>query len=149
MRKYFNVKNIIVWDKMNIGMGHYFRRQCEHIIFASKGKRPLSRRDIPDVWRIKRIHRAPYMTQKPVEIFEAMIAASKQPNEDFIVCDPFVGSGSAAIAAVRQGASFVGSDISERAVCIARERISEFHNSGTDPLQREPAFDERLQKKFW
>ena len=124
VRNVFDVKNIIVWDKVvNIGMGHYFRRRSELIVFASKGKRPVSRRDIPDIWRIKRVHRAPYPTQKPVELFQAMIGASKLPTEsDFLVCDPFVGSGSAAIAALRLGASFIGCDVSAQAVDTARER---------------------------
>lgn len=149
VRAHFNVKNIVVWDKVNIGMGHYFRRQCEHIVFASKGKRALPRRDIPDVWRIKRIHRAPYITQKPVELFEAMIASSKRLNETFVVCDPFVGAGTAAIAALRQGASFIGCDISEQAISLARERVSMFQQFGVDTLQKQAVFDESLQKKFW
>jgi hypothetical protein len=42
---------VLVWDKVSIGMGHYFRRRHEHIVFASKGRRKLNRKDFPDVWR--------------------------------------------------------------------------------------------------
>ena len=150
VRNFFNVKNIVVWDKMNIGMGHYFRRQTELILFASKGKRPLSRRDIPDVWRIKRLHRAPYPTQKPVELFEMMIAASKPPqNSEFMVCDPFVGSGSAAIAALRQGASFIGCDISSKALNLCHERLHAYVQRGIDIHQPKPAINAQEQKPFW
>lgn len=135
VRAFFDVKNIIVWDKVNIGMGHYFRRQCEFILFASKGKRPVSRRDIPDIWRLKRLHRAPYPTQKPVELFEAMIAASLLKKEKLLVCDPFVGSGSAAIAALKQGCNFIGCDRSLDAVQLARNRIKGFIKTGNDQLQ--------------
>ncbi|HYA00058.1 MAG TPA: DNA methyltransferase, partial [Candidatus Binatia bacterium] len=48
MRERFNVKGVIVWDKVNIGMGHYFRRRHELIVFACKGHRRLSRRDLGD-----------------------------------------------------------------------------------------------------
>lgn len=150
VRDFFNVKNIVTWDKVNIGMGHYFRRQTEFILFASKGKRPVTRRDIPDIWKIKRLHRAQYPTQKPVELFEAMIASSKSQNEsDFVVCDPFSGSGSAAIAALKQGASFVGCDISEKAVFISQKRIEEFLKTGVDIGQPKPAYDNTIQKRFW
>ncbi|WP_297448845.1 site-specific DNA-methyltransferase [Ferrovum sp.] len=150
VRDFFNVKNIITWDKVNIGMGHYFRRQTEFILFASKGKRPVTRRDIPDIWKIKRLHRAAYPTQKPVELFEAMIASSKAKSDaNFVVCDPFVGSGSAAIAALRQGSHFVGCDISEKAVALSRKRVKAFLKTGIDIEQEKPAFDEALQKKFW
>ncbi len=106
VREVFDVKNVLVWDKVNLGMGHYFRRRHEHVIFATKGHRRLSRRDLPDVWSVKRLTRAPYPTQKPVALFERMLAGSAEPG--FVVCDPFVGSGSAAIAALRNGCSFVG-----------------------------------------
>lgn len=133
VREVFDVKNLIVWDKVNLGMGHYFRRRHEHIVFASKGRRKLSRKDLPDVWRIKRLHRAPYPTQKPVELFEAMLLGSVE--SDFVVCDPFVGSGSSAIAAFRQNCTFIGSDVSQRAVGLARERCQRFIEAGIDALQ--------------
>jgi site-specific DNA-methyltransferase (adenine-specific) len=133
VREAFDVKNVLVWDKVNLGMGHYFRRRHEHVLFATKGHRRLSRRDLPDVWAIKRLTRAPYPTQKPVALFERMLAGSAEPG--FVVCDPFVGSGSAAIAALRQGCSFVGADIAQRAVEMARARCAAFLTEGVDPLE--------------
>lgn len=146
VREFFAVKNLIVWDKRSIGMGHYFRRRHEHVLFAAKGSRKLSRKDIPDVWSIRRLMRAPYPTQKPVELFEAMLAGSAEPG--FVVCDPFAGSGSAAIAALRHGCRFIGADVSERAVQFATARIAHFLETGIDreqaPLAERPAFLEPL-----
>lgn len=150
VRNYFNLKNIIVWDKVNIGMGHYFRRQSEFIIFACKGKKPVSRRDIPDIWKIKRLHRAPYPTQKPVEIFEAMIASSKlKTDKKFTVCDPFLGSGSTAIASIKQNCNFIGSDISNKSITLSKQRIKSFLSEGIDIYQPKSAVDPNLQKVFW
>jgi len=150
VRTVFNVKNLLVWDKVNIGMGHYFRRQSEFIMFSSKGKRPLSRKDVPDIWRFKRLHRAEYPTQKPVELFEAMIAASKHKGDrEFIVCDPFAGSGSSAIAALKQKTHFIGCDISYKAVEMCRKRIDAFQESNSDIYQIKPAYDPQIQRKFW
>lgn len=137
VREAFDVKNLIVWDKLLLGMGHHFRRRHELVLFASKGKRPLSRRDLPDVWRIPRLSKAPYPTQKPVEIFEAMLRGSAEPG--FVVCDPFAGSGSSAVAALRSGCHFQGCDISPEAVRIARERVAAFQATGRDPLQPKAA----------
>jgi site-specific DNA-methyltransferase (adenine-specific) len=148
VRSFFDVKNVVVWDKVNIGMGHYFRRQSEFILFASKGKRPLARRDIPDIWSLKRLHRAPYPTQKPVELFEAMIAASVAGHERITVCDPFAGSGSAAIAALRQGCDFVGCDRSEDAVEAATGRIDWFLETGEDLMQPHRVAPSRM-KAWW
>jgi site-specific DNA-methyltransferase (adenine-specific) len=136
MRERFNVKGVIVWDKVNIGMGHYFRRSHELVVFACKGRRRLNRRDLADVWRIKRIHRGAYPTQKPVELFARMLVGSVEPG--MAVCDPFAGSGSSAIAALAAGCSFAGADISADAVALARSRCSTYTATGRDPLEPAP-----------
>ncbi len=87
------------------------------------------------MWRIKRLTRAPYPTQKPVELFENMLAGSAEPG--FIVCDPFMGSGSSAIAALRRSCGFIGCDLSEAAVEMTRGRVDGFLRNGIDPLQPE------------
>jgi site-specific DNA-methyltransferase (adenine-specific) len=133
VRNVFDVKNLIVWDKVNIGMGHYFRRRHEFVLFATKGKRPLSSHCIPDVWRIKRVAAYKYPTQKPVELFEAMLAGSAE--EGYVVCDPFLGSGSSAIAAVKRGCGFIGSDVAESAIRTCRERLESYMRTGKDTLQ--------------
>ncbi len=146
VRAHFDLKNLIVWDKALLGMGHQFRRRHELVVFASKGRRKLSRRDLPDVWRIRRLARAPYPTQKPVELFEAMMCGSVEAG--FVVCDPFMGSGSSAIAALRQGCRFVGGDSSARAVALARERVRGYLASGIDTLQPRSALPDG-EIAFW
>ena len=133
VRDYFAVKNVIVWDKVKLGMGHYFRRRHEFIVFATRGRRKLSRRDIPDVWRFRRIHPPRYPTQKPVELFEAMLCGSVESGD--VVCDPFVGSGSSAIAALKRGCSFLGCDVSIDAVEFTSRRVGQFQSTGIDPAQ--------------
>src|SRR5580700_753514 len=123
VRECFDVKGVVVWDKVHLGMGHYFRRRHEQIVFASKGRRQISRRDLHDVWAVPRLRKAAYPTQKPVELFERMLAASAEPG--YVVCDPFTGSGSSAIAALRHGCDFVGADIDARAVDLARARCAQ------------------------
>jgi site-specific DNA-methyltransferase (adenine-specific) len=133
VRECFEVKGVVVWDKVHLGMGHYFRRRHEQIVFASKGKRKVSRRDLPDVWAIPRMHRAAYPTQKPAKLFELMVQASAEPG--FLVCDPFCGSGSSGVAAVRGGCDFIGADIDPRAVQLSRERLAALVATGLDPLE--------------
>lgn len=146
VRTYFEVKNIITWDKVNIGMGHYFRRRHEYILFATNGNtRKIKNRKFPDVWRFKRIHNSKYPTQKPVEVFQSMIHASSENN--FTVCDPFTGSASSAIAALKNNCKFVGCDISEKSIEISQARISNFLKSGKDILQ--PKSSSVEENIFW
>ena len=138
LRDYFDVKNLITWDKINIGMGHYYRRRHEYIIFGTNGNtRKLRNQSFPDVWRFKRIYRAKYATQKPVELFQTMIHASTE--DGFTVCDPFVGSGSSAIAAIKNNCNFIGCDVAEKAITLAQNRIQTFLETGEDNLQSKPA----------
>ncbi len=147
VRDYFEVKNIIMWDKVNIGMGHYFRRRHEFIIFATNGnRRKIRNQCFPDVWRFKRIHNAHYPTQKPVELFQSMIYASA--SEGFTVCDPFVGSGSSAIAAIKNRCHFIGCDISQKAFELSKRRILTYLVSREDLFQKKLC-NLRDEKVFW
>jgi len=146
VRNYFDVKNLITWDKINIGMGHYYRRRHEYILFGTNGNtRKIRNRSFPDVWRFKRIHNSKYPTQKPVEVFQAMIHASAEDN--FTVCDPFLGSGSSAIASIKNNCKFIGCDISEKSMEISKNRIEQYLNNKTDILQaKTSAVDDKI---FW
>ena len=64
-----------------------------------------------DVWSVSRLHRIhsereDHPTQKPLEIIERMIKASSRPGE--VVLDPFMGSGTTAVAAHRLKRRFIG-----------------------------------------
>jgi len=147
IRNYFDVKNIITWDKVNLGMGHYFRRRHEFILFAThQNNRKIRNRSFPDVWRMKRIHNAKYPTQKPVEVFQAMIYASAENG--FTVCDPFMGSGSSAIASIKNNCNFIGCDVSNKAFSMSKERINHYFQYQKDILQKESARAEG-EKIFW
>jgi site-specific DNA-methyltransferase (adenine-specific) len=147
-RDVFEVKNVLCWDKANIGLGHYFRRRHEFILFASKGKRSLNSKNIPDVWKIKRIVSSKYPTQKPTEIFELMLKGSA--DKDFVVCDPFLGSGSSAIAAIKSNCKFIGCDISDKAISFSKERVEQFLKTKIDIYQKISHLgdDEAMAKLF-
>ena len=133
MRQVFEVKNIVVWDKQNIGMGHYFRRRHELVIFASKGKRKLATRSSPDVWAIPRASGRQYPTRKPVAVFSRMIAESAEA--EMVVLDPFAGSCSSGVAALAAGCRFVGGDTSERSMEVGATRLEAVLAGEADPLE--------------
>ena len=147
VRDFFDVKNIITWDKVNIGMGHYYRRRHEYVIFSTNGNtRKIKNRSFPDVWQFKRIHNSQYPTQKPVEVFQAMIYASAE--EHFTICDPFLGSASSAVAAIKNNCNFIGCDISDKSLEISKLRINEYLKTGIDVLQKKASAPEN-NKVFW
>ena len=61
-------------------------------------------------------------TQKPVDLFGELIQKHTDPQG--LVVDPFLGSGTTAVAALASGRSFAGCDIDANYVEAARKRIS-------------------------
>ena len=79
-----------------------------------------------DVWDIPNINnmakeRLGYDTQKPVKILNNIIQASS--NENDIVADFFMGSGTTGEAALELCRKFIGCDIGDEACQITKERI--------------------------
>lgn len=109
----------LIWDKQQIGMGYHYRARYEMVLFFEKGKRRLSNLGIPDILSFSRV-RGGYPTEKPVGLSRLLIEQSSKVGS--VVCDPFMGSGSVAEAALSCGRLFLGSDISERAVSLTRSR---------------------------
>ena len=110
----------LVWDKKTIGMGYHYRARYEFILFFEKGKRRLNDLGVADVIAVPRIHRG-YPAEKPPAVSEVLIAQSTAPGD--LVADPFMGSGSVGVAALRLGRRFSGSDINPEAVRLTADRL--------------------------
>ena len=134
VRERFAVKNLLVWDKVRLGMGHNWRRRHETIVFATKGRgRPITRRDLPDVIAVPRLTRATYPTQKPVALFSTLMDASVEPGMH--VCDPFMGTASTGIAALAAQCTYTGGDTNPAALAIAADRLARVAAGEPDPLE--------------
>jgi site-specific DNA-methyltransferase (adenine-specific) len=113
----------LIWDKQKIGMGYHYRCRYEMILFFEKGKRRLSDLSIPDVISAPRIIGG-YPAEKPVSISEILVRQSTAVSE--LVIDPFMGSASVGVAALRAGRRFAGCDIAEPAHALANDRLNEW-----------------------
>jgi site-specific DNA-methyltransferase (adenine-specific) len=112
----------LVWDKVKIGMGYHYRARHEYILFFEKGKRKLSNLSISDVLVFPRVMNG-YPTEKPVALSSVLIQQSTEEGD--LVIDPFMGSGSVGVAAVKCGRHFHGNDLGHEAVNITRARLLE------------------------
>jgi site-specific DNA-methyltransferase (adenine-specific) len=122
----------LVWDKEKIGMGYHYRSRHEFVLFFEKGKRKLNDLGVPDVLAFPRVHNG-YPTEKPVGISEVLVRQSTQPGE--LVIDPFMGSGSVGVAAVKQQRRFWGNDISDEALQIASQRLTAYSGGMVNAAQ--------------
>ncbi len=101
-----------------------------------------------DLWSVSRIHkedpeRVEHPTQKPLEIIERMVMASCP--EGGVVLDPFMGSGTTAVAARRCGRQFVGFELNPDYCAIidarlqsAEAELQTLNNQPTEPVRTKP-----------
>lgn len=133
----FEYKDTIVWEKTNPMPRNRDRRYIpalEMLIwFVKPGKWTFNRQTEPyesPVFKFasesgggfKRIH----PTQKPVKLLEHIISLHSSTNE--IVLDPFMGSGTTAIACINLKRKFIGFEIDEEYYRKSIERVQKANN---------------------
>ena len=124
----FKLLNEIAWEKPNPPPNlccRYFTHSTETVLWAAKSEKSkhvfnyqLMRaaaggKQMKSVWTItaptkaEKIH-GKHPTQKPLALLERIVRAAS--TEGQLVLDPFVGSGTTGLAAVKHGRVFVGID---------------------------------------
>lgn len=120
----FPVRQIIVWRRrggINFNKG-YFLPTYEVIYLIAKRGFVLAPKAnaLGDVWEIQQemnnSHPAPF----PVELAQRIIGATTAE----VVLDPFIGSGTTAVAAVNLGREYVGIELSPEYAAQARDRVA-------------------------
>ena len=121
--KDFPVRQIIIWQRdggFNFNPG-YFVPTYEVIYLICKPEFKLAPKanGIGDVWRISPDANNPHPAPFPVELAQRCIESTTAR----IVLDPFIGSGSTAIAAEALRRDWIGIEISKDYCKLANERI--------------------------
>jgi len=148
----FNIRNWIKWyETFGVNCSGKFNRTSRHIFYATMHKRamvwnaePVSRpsdrqtkyndkraaaggKIWDDVWQIPRLtgtceERIPtFPTQLPLALVEPIVLCASEPGD--LVVDPFNGSGTTGVAAIRNGRKYIGIDKSETFVDLAQKRL--------------------------
>jgi site-specific DNA-methyltransferase (adenine-specific) len=142
----FRILNDIVWEKPapppNLGC-RCFTHSTEILLWATKAKKGGKDRhkfnyalmkeenggkQMKNVWRFstpvdeeKRLGKHP--TQKPVALIARCLRATTDPGD--LVLDPFAGSGSTGVAALKLGRHFVGYEQNKTYALLAARRLGE------------------------
>src|SRR5579864_8702660 len=138
----FKLLNDISWVKPNPPPNlscRYFTHATETIIWAARDKKSRHKfnyklmkqmnagKQMKSVWTIpppesweKKFGKHP--TQKPLALLERILLASS--SEGDLVLDPFLGSGTTALAARQRARRFIGIEIDPKFIDMARKRLS-------------------------
>lgn len=121
----FPVRQIIIWERsggFNFNL-QYYLPTYEVIYLICKPDFTLTGEkasEIGDVWRIDQERKNPHPSPFPVDIPKRCIETTGAK----IVLDPFIGSGTTAVAAKLLGVDWIGIEISEQYCQMANERLS-------------------------
>lgn len=121
------IESLLVWDKCWIGPGGQkgLRPSYELVALFAGDSFSIPNRGLPDIqrfkWSAKKPHGHP--AEKPVELMQWIIENST--NEGDVVLDPFMGSGTTGVAALRAGRKFIGIEQDANWFEVARKRLED------------------------
>ncbi len=139
----FKILNDIVWFKSNASPNlscRYFTHSTETVIWAAKNqkskhafnyelmKQMSNGKQMRNLWEIsppqprEKIH-GKHPTQKPLKLLERILLAST--NEGDVVLDPFNGSGTTGVAALRLDRKYIGIELSAEYLDLTTKRLKD------------------------
>lgn len=133
----FPVRQIIIWKRkggINFNPGYFLPTYEVIYLIAKPGFRLAPKANAAgDVWEFaqeaKNLHPAPF----PVPLIERIIGSTTAE----IILDPFSGSGTTAVAAIRLERKYIGIEISREYCELAEKRIAKCRKEKNNPLFEE------------
>lgn len=118
-------RGVVPWAKKTARpqMGR-FSAQCEYVVWGSAGPMAVEREVgcLPGFYEFAYPSDREHVTQKPVDLMEAMVAICAPGGT---VLDPFMGSDTTGVAAVRTGRRFIGCEQNAEYFAIACRRLED------------------------
>lgn len=121
----FRVRSQVVWDRVSHGMGDtraMFSPRHDVLWFATKGRFAFPGKRPASIIAASRSNRPIHPTEKPVDLMRQLVRAITP--DDGLVLDPCAGSGATGVGAIAEGRRFVGVELDEGYVALARKRLA-------------------------
>ena len=143
----YKILNDIAWFKVNPPPNlscRYFTHSTETILWAAKNKdsrhyfnydlmkKMNNNKQMLSLWSIKAPGQAEkiygkHPTQKPLELLDRIVKASTRTGD--IVLDPFTGSSTTGVAAVREKRQFIGIELEEEYLRTSIKRLKDLEKT--------------------
>jgi DNA modification methylase len=128
------LRSEIIWDRGGGMMfnAKMFVRFDERILWFVRGREGWKWNQdqvgLGTIWRIARAQNKEHPVAYPVELPARCVIATTDPDD--IVLDPFMGSGTTGVAAVKMGRDFIGIEREPKYFDIACKRIEDAQRQG-------------------
>jgi site-specific DNA-methyltransferase (adenine-specific) len=122
-RYFTHATETIIWAAKNAKSRHTFNYKAMKEINRGKQMKSVWEIRPPESWE-KKFGKHP--AQKPVALLERILLAST--NEGEMVLDPFSGSGTTALAALRTNRQFRGIELDKKYIQLSRNRLRDYTN---------------------
>jgi len=117
----------VIWDKLNPGLGWRYRRQYEMVMVAHREKGRLAWADDSNasrnILKFSPPRERSHPNEKPLDLVKHFVNLHTLPGDTIL--DPFLGSGTTAVACVETGRHYIGIELEEKYCEIARRRVAE------------------------
>lgn len=121
----FNIHNVLIWDKQRNSPNRWYMKGVEYIIFARKGKaKSINDKSSKDILKYSNRGESKWHpNSKPVALIEKLV--SNSTNENDLVLDFAMGSGSTGVACKNLNRNFIGIEKDDKYFEIAKKRIAD------------------------
>ncbi len=117
----FKFHTLLVWDKRSAFQNRWYQQTCEFVLFMRQGKAfRIADCGSKSLVSIHQKDESDHPTEKPAQLCEFYIRNSTALGD--LVLDPFVGSGTTAVAALRSGRRFIGAELDPKWFDVACRR---------------------------
>ena len=117
----WRVRNMLVWDKVQMGMGMPWRNQHELVAFGKRTPAKIMDGKQGNVLQVRRSGNVFHPTEKPTGLMAQLINNSDAP----VIVDPFMGSGTTLVAAKTLNRPCIGIELSEEFCEVAVKRLAQ------------------------
>lgn len=113
---------LLIWDKRAALPNRWYQQTCEFVLFMRKGRAfKINDPSSKSLYSIFQRDESDHPTEKPVELCQHYIENSTMRGD--VVLDPFTGSGTTGVAALRAGRRFVGCELDQKWFDVACRRL--------------------------
>ena len=120
---YVKKMRCFIWDKISCSLGYTFRHQHEMILCGERMNMKCIKCGTGDIFKYKSVkaNTKSHPAEKPVDLHKHIL--KNIVNEDRVVLDTFMGTGSIGVACKELGCKYIGMELEHSYYEVAKKRI--------------------------